>query len=504
MPQSTKGKAKKPPGPWGDLQPDVLENVASLLSQRDRFKLNLVCAGWRDGLANAGAAWAEVTVDPRRKASTSRRIRFNKQLPTPEAMDAWFQRYGRHVRQLHLRHLDAAAQQEGCVGVAEVAALLRAVAGGLRQLCFHQCTMQALLAQHAADLRGLLRLTSLHFQLPPGEGLSLGTPEAAFITCLTGLQDLGLATGYGGQAHALPASLAALPSLRSLQLARLAPPGEPAGVWATPGSLFCMRVASCLASLTALESLAIRDFFLQGEERQEAPASWLPRALLELPRLSSLHLSDVGLGRAPPPPRMHPTLATGIYPLPPGLAALAGRLREVVLLEHTCAPDELAVLSTLTGLTGLCLSSKHRRVVASTVPDSLSHLTGLAHLRISHGLTQVPPCITGLTCLTYLDLSWNKLRSLKPGPYLKRLVAVNLRANAFTHFPQQLRVARHTAQELQLPQNDSMEISERDVEQLLTFEQLRVLVLFGACEEKGTRRNLAALQKAMPWLLIDV
>lgn len=34
-----------------------------------------------------------------------------------------------------------------------------------------------------------------------------------------------------------------------------------------------MRVASCLASLTALESLAIRDFFLQGEERQEAPAS---------------------------------------------------------------------------------------------------------------------------------------------------------------------------------------------------------------------------------------
>lgn len=57
--------------------------------------------------------------------------------------------------------------------------------------------VQALLAQHAADLRGLLRLTSLHFQLPPGEGLSLGTPEAAFITCLTGLQDLGLATGEG-------------------------------------------------------------------------------------------------------------------------------------------------------------------------------------------------------------------------------------------------------------------------------------------------------------------
>lgn len=36
-----------------------------------------------------------------------RRVRFNKNLPTPEVLAAWFGRYGRHVRQLHLRHLDA-------------------------------------------------------------------------------------------------------------------------------------------------------------------------------------------------------------------------------------------------------------------------------------------------------------------------------------------------------------------------------------------------------------
>ena len=37
-----------------------------------------------------------------------------------------------------------------------------------------------------------------------------------------------------------------------------------------------------------------------------------------------------------------------------------------------------------------------------------------------------------------------------------------------------------------------------------TFECLRQLTIYGASEDKGTRRCLAALQKAMPWLLIDV
>lgn len=202
-----------------------------------------MCSSWREGLANAGAAWAAVTVDPRKKASTSRwaaswppfrwptnclarclsdttwhrsdllparrRVRFNKHLPTAEALAAWFSRYGRHVRQLHLRHLDAAAQREGCAAAADVAALLRAASAGLRQLQLQHCAVLALLEQHAGELRGLSRLTSLHFQLPPGEALSLGREAADFITSLTNLQDLGLASGARAAARVFLVSLRA-------------------------------------------------------------------------------------------------------------------------------------------------------------------------------------------------------------------------------------------------------------------------------------------------------
>lgn len=37
-----------------------------------RFKLNLVCHAWREGLSDAPEVWAAITVDPRKKASTSR------------------------------------------------------------------------------------------------------------------------------------------------------------------------------------------------------------------------------------------------------------------------------------------------------------------------------------------------------------------------------------------------------------------------------------------------
>jgi len=37
-----------------------------------------------------------------------------------------------------------------------------------------------------------------------------------------------------------------------------------------------------------------------------------------------------------------------------------------------------------------------------------------------------------------------------------------------------------------------------------TFECLKQLTIFGASEERSTQRCLAALQKAMPWLLLDV
>ena len=38
-----------------------------------------------------------------------------KHLPTGEALAAWFGRYGRHTRCLHLRHLDAGKQALLCV-----------------------------------------------------------------------------------------------------------------------------------------------------------------------------------------------------------------------------------------------------------------------------------------------------------------------------------------------------------------------------------------------------
>jgi hypothetical protein len=44
---------------------------------------------------------------------------------------------------------------------------------------------------------------------------------------------------------------------------------------------------------------------------------------------------------------MHPLLATGVYPLPTGLAQLAAGLRELALLEHTCSAEELRVLSAV-------------------------------------------------------------------------------------------------------------------------------------------------------------
>ncbi|KAL4432162.1 hypothetical protein ABPG77_005924 [Micractinium sp. CCAP 211/92] len=496
--------------PWAHLQADCLQAVACLLPPRDRFKLNLVCRGWRQALEDAPQVWEAVTIDPRKKASTSRRVRFNKYLPTPEVLSAWFGRYGRHVRQLHLRHLDAASQAAGCGAAPDVAAVLQSVAGSLRQLVVQQCAVQALLCEHPATLRALCHLTSLHLQLPPEESLSLGCPQAAFITALTGLQDLALASGYHGLPHSLPASLGALPRLRSLQLARL---GGTRGIAADPlepTTMYGLEVPSSLAGLTALERLVLSDWRLVDEvEGADGAviADRLPPALLGLPSLTSLVLSDVGLGKHGPGP-LAAVQAVGdllcrAYPLPGELARLAGSLRELALLNHTCGQEELAVLSALQNLTSLSLVAKWR-AQPTHLPDAFAALSGLRQLKLSHGLTQVPPCITGLSELTLLDLSFNNLRSIKPGDYLKRLVAVNLRANQLSHFPAQLRVARRTAVELHLPQNDSMTITDRDVEQLLSFEKLRQLTIFGASEDKGTRRCLALLARAMPWVLIDV
>lgn len=69
-------------------------------------------------------------------------------------------------------------------------------------------------------MRSLVQLTSLHMVLPLDQpGLSLGTPETQFVSCLTRLEDLALASPWRQQGeHFLPASLP--PSLKSLQASR--------------------------------------------------------------------------------------------------------------------------------------------------------------------------------------------------------------------------------------------------------------------------------------------
>ena len=165
------------------------------------------------------------------------------------------------------------------------------------------------------------------------------------------------------------------------------------------------------------------------------------------------------------------------------------------------------------------------------LPPVFADLTALRQLRLRHGLTQVPAAITALPQLTHLDLSGNRLHTLKPGPYLTGgLVLVNLGDNEFDRFPSLLRVARTTCAFLYLFMNAGLELREKDVAVLADFEVLRVLTLYGASEgklqppracckqgtiptdpschvrptDKSTRRHIAQLQRAMPWLVIDV
>lgn len=135
------------------------------------------------------------TLLPPKHIAACRRVRFNKHLPTAEALGAYFATYGRHCRTLHLGHLDAASEQvgrgcgwgvlvgkrsvvacasplhtacldgqaaclvvpeallpdyqpcpwhpqEGCIGEEGLAGLLQRVAPSLQQLVVNQCRVQ--------------------------------------------------------------------------------------------------------------------------------------------------------------------------------------------------------------------------------------------------------------------------------------------------------------------------------------------------------------------------
>lgn len=126
---------------------------------------------------------------------------------------------------------------------------------------------QSLLAHSSSALADLAQLTSLHVTLHHEEpGLSLGTPELAFITALTRLEDLAISTGWRGAEHHLPASLAALPRLRSLQLARVSAAGHGVFEGGDAGDACILTVARGLAALTALQRLLVSQFLLVEEE----------------------------------------------------------------------------------------------------------------------------------------------------------------------------------------------------------------------------------------------
>lgn len=56
-------------------------------------------------------------------------------------------------------------------------------------------------------------------------------------------------------------------------------------------------------------------------------------------------------------------------------------------------------------------------------------------------LTQLPAGLAGLSQLSVLDLSYNRLTALPPGPYLGRLRALSLAANPLLRLPAALEAA---------------------------------------------------------------
>lgn len=78
------------------------------------------------------------------------------------------------------------------------------------------------------------------------------------------------------------------------------------------------------------------------------PLQCMPPALWGIPGLTSLTLSDIGLGRREPLPG-EDALLVGLYELPAGLRQMTPNLAELALLDHSCVPQELELLSAVRG-----------------------------------------------------------------------------------------------------------------------------------------------------------
>ncbi|KAI3436344.1 hypothetical protein D9Q98_002397 [Chlorella vulgaris] len=104
-------------------------------------------------------------------------------------------------------------------------------------------------------------------------------------------------------------------------------------------------------------------------------------------------------------------------------------------------PDLPSSISSLTKLTTLGLDSAFRSSWNASAPpggklSTLSCLSSLVELSlIDNQLTSVPPAVAGLHGLETLKLGLNCLVELAPGPYLKSLLHLDIRASQLSALP---------------------------------------------------------------------
>ena len=94
-------------------------------------------------------------------------------------------------------------------------------------------------------------------------------------------------------------------------------------------------------------------------------------------------------------------------------------LQDLTLVRARISQFDFA-FSSLNRLSSLLLSEDHRAGQVLSMPG-LCELPSMRRLSISSGLENFPDDVLGATCLTSLDLGWNKFRMLPDGPYLGAL-----------------------------------------------------------------------------------
>ncbi|KAL4859010.1 hypothetical protein ACK3TF_000801 [Chlorella vulgaris] len=177
----------------------------------------------------------------------------------------------------------------------------------------------------------------------------------------------------------------------------------------------CCSILPCISQLTNLQELLI------SREHGPDPEFEVPAVMSCLTQLTQLEL----------------VRCTTMLPVE--LSALTG-LRQLNLEENELY-DLPSSISALTKLTTLGLDSAFRSSWNASAPpggklSALSCLSSLVELSlIDNQLTSVPPAVAGLHGLETLKLGLNCLVELAPGPYLKSLLHLDIRASQLSSLP---------------------------------------------------------------------